>query len=70
MVGVFWGAWSERDTLSSQQNFRELVEIETDELQCVHLNFKLILAETVRQRIVENIQEKWSVTTSMRHGDA
>ena len=27
MVGVFWGAWSARDPLASQQNFRELVEM-------------------------------------------
>jgi NADPH2:quinone reductase len=27
MVGVFWGAWSARDPLSSQQNFRELIEM-------------------------------------------
>ena len=25
LVGVFWGAWSARDPLSSQQNFKELV---------------------------------------------
>eukprot|EP01046_Picozoa_sp_COSAG06_P039826 COSAG06_NODE_4757_length_3979_cov_1.884794_3_plen_51_part_00 len=25
---------------------------------------------TVRQRIAENIRKKWSVPTSMRHGDA
>jgi NADPH2:quinone reductase len=27
MVGVFWGAWSARDPLASQQNFKELVEM-------------------------------------------
>ncbi|MDG0970264.1 MAG: NADPH:quinone oxidoreductase family protein [Porticoccaceae bacterium] len=27
MVGVFWGAWSARDPKSSQQNFKELVQM-------------------------------------------
>jgi NADPH2:quinone reductase len=27
MVGVFWGAWTTRDPKSSQQNFRELIEM-------------------------------------------
>ncbi len=27
LVGVFWGAWSARDPRSSQQNFKELVEM-------------------------------------------
>jgi NADPH2:quinone reductase len=44
IVGIFWGAWTERDPLTSQQNNRELVEFYTQGKIKPHISGRYPLA--------------------------